>query len=183
MTHQTVLITVPALDSDTMRRSRWRAAATASSPRCATPRGEMRDRAPSSKGLRPRRSWRCASASSTSPATTPCAYKTPIFDRLAAPEDRTRAAGYSGVDFVDRVQGVFDAVSNAPDNPGTSEVCDALVNLIEMDNGRRPFRTVVSAAIQPLLEPYNTAADGLRPIVAQIFNVPELAGVPTATAS
>jgi hypothetical protein len=45
-----------------------------------------------------------------------------------------------------------------------------------MENGSRPFRTVVSAPIQQLLDPYNAAAEELRPIVAQIFNVPELAG-------
>jgi hypothetical protein len=45
-----------------------------------------------------------------------------------------------------------------------------------MNVTERPFRTVVSAAIQPLLEGYNAAAESLRPVVAQIFNVPELAG-------
>jgi NAD(P)-dependent dehydrogenase (short-subunit alcohol dehydrogenase family) len=106
----------------------------------------------------------------------PGIYRTPIFDRIAGPADRARAEAYAGHDFAARVQAVFQAVSGAPDNPGTREVVDALVRLIEMDNAARPFRTVVSDAIRPLLEPYNAAADGLRPIVAQIFNVPELAG-------
>jgi hypothetical protein len=35
---------------------------------------------------------------------------------------------------------------------------------------------VVSAAVEPLLQQYNDAAEQLRPIVAGIFNVPELAG-------
>jgi NAD(P)-dependent dehydrogenase (short-subunit alcohol dehydrogenase family) len=106
----------------------------------------------------------------------PGIYKTPIFDRLAAPADRDRVAAYGKTDFAERVLGVFQFVSSAPDNPGTAEVADALVHLVEMDAAERPFRTVVSAAIQPLLEPYNAAAEGLRPVVAQIFNVPELAG-------
>lgn len=42
---------------------------------------------------------------------------------------------------------------------------------------QRPFRTVVSAPITQLLESYNAAAEQLRPSVAQIFNVPELAGL------
>jgi hypothetical protein len=46
-----------------------------------------------------------------------------------------------------------------------------------MAPSERPFRTVVSPPIRQLLEPYNAAAEELRPIVAQIFNVPELAGV------
>jgi len=106
----------------------------------------------------------------------PGIYKTPIFDRIAEPADRDRVAEYAGRDFAERVRGVFQMAIAAPDNPGTEEVADALVRLIEMDNAQRPFRTVVSSAIQPLLEPYNTAAEALRPVVAQIFNVPELAG-------
>ena len=106
----------------------------------------------------------------------PGIYKTPIFDRIATPADRARAEEYSAHDFAARVQGVFQMVSGAPDNPGTLEVVNALVGLIEMNDADRPFRTVVSDAIRPLLEPYNAAAEGLRPIVAQIFNVPELAG-------
>jgi NAD(P)-dependent dehydrogenase (short-subunit alcohol dehydrogenase family) len=112
----------------------------------------------------------------------PGIYKTPIFDRIAEPADRARVAQYGGLTFAERVREVFAAVSGAPDNPGTSEVCDALVNLIEMDQARRPFRTVVSPAIQQLLEPYNAAAEALRPVVAQIFNVPELVGAPAGTA-
>jgi NAD(P)-dependent dehydrogenase (short-subunit alcohol dehydrogenase family) len=87
------------------------------------------------------------------------------------------AAVANGVaaEFVQRVNGVFKAIVDAPDAPGSDDVVDALVNLIDMKSGR-PFRTVVSAPIQQLLGPYNAAADALRPIVAQIFSVPELAG-------
>jgi hypothetical protein len=35
----------------------------------------------------------------------------------------------------------------------------------------------VNAPIQQLLDPYDAASAEVRPIVAQIFNVPELAGV------
>jgi hypothetical protein len=53
-----------------------------------------------------------------------------------------------------------------------------------MTPSERPFRTVVSPPIQQLLHQYNEAAEALRPIVAQIFNVPELADVQsTATAA
>ena len=47
-----------------------------------------------------------------------------------------------------------------------------------MEFGARPFRTVVSAPIEQLLKDYNAAADGLRPVVAQIFNVAELTDAP-----
>jgi NAD(P)-dependent dehydrogenase (short-subunit alcohol dehydrogenase family) len=110
----------------------------------------------------------------------PGIYKTPIFDRIATPADRERVAEYGNPSFAERVVGVFETAIAQPDNPGTTEVVDALVRLVEMDNADRPFRTVVSAPIQSLLEPYNAAAESLRPRVAQIFNVPELAGVPAA---
>jgi hypothetical protein len=111
----------------------------------------------------------------------PGIYKTPLFDKIAAPADRARAGEYDSLTFAARVREVFQVVSGAPDNPGTTEVCDALVNLIEMENARRPFRTVVSPPIQQLLDPYNAAAEALRPVVAQIFNVPELAAAPVGT--
>jgi NAD(P)-dependent dehydrogenase (short-subunit alcohol dehydrogenase family) len=115
----------------------------------------------------------------------PGIYRTPIFDKLQQPADTQRIIDYSrDGKYVDRVNGVFQAAINAPDAPGSEEVAEALVQLVEMEPGRRPFRTVVSSAIQQLLEPYNAAAEQLRPIVAQIFNVPELAGVqPAATAA
>lgn len=105
----------------------------------------------------------------------PGIYRTPIFDRLALPADQKRLAEYGGAaEYADRVLGVFKSAVAAPDAPGAGEVAAALVRLIEM-KGPRPFRTVVSPPIQQLLEPYNAVADGLRPVVAQIFNVAELA--------
>jgi NAD(P)-dependent dehydrogenase (short-subunit alcohol dehydrogenase family) len=113
----------------------------------------------------------------------PGIYKTPIFDRLVVAGDRERVAAYAGEDFAERVYGVFTAIIGAPDNPGTSEVVSALVRLVEMQAGERPFRTVVSAPIQALLDSYNAAHEALRPTVAQIFNVPELAAPPAAAAT
>jgi hypothetical protein len=78
--------------------------------------------------------------------------------------------------YADDVLGTFKAVIGAPDAPGSAEVAEAFVQLVEMAPSERPFRTVVSPPIRQLLEPYNAAAEELRPIVAQIFNVPELAG-------
>lgn len=113
----------------------------------------------------------------------PGIYRTPIFDRLVYPGDQRRLADYgTDAEYADRVHGVFKAAISAPDAPGSAEVTTALLRLIDMQSGERPFRTVVSAPIQQLLEPYNAAAESLRPVVAQIFNVPELAG-PRFTAS
>jgi len=79
--------------------------------------------------------------------------------------------------YADAVLGTFNAAISAPDAPGTDEVAEALVRLVEMPRSERPFRTVVSAPIQQVLQPYNVAAEELRPIVAQIFNVSQLAGM------
>jgi NAD(P)-dependent dehydrogenase (short-subunit alcohol dehydrogenase family) len=107
----------------------------------------------------------------------PGIYRTPIFDRLTFPADEARLADYgAAAEFAERVHGVFKAAIAAPEAPGSAEVAEALLQLIDMEPGRRPLRTVVSAPIQQLLNPYNAAADGLRPVVAQIFNVPELVG-------
>jgi NAD(P)-dependent dehydrogenase (short-subunit alcohol dehydrogenase family) len=111
----------------------------------------------------------------------PGIYRTPIFDKLQQPADTQRTADYAKEgEFVGRVEGVFQAAISAPGAPGSEEVAEYLVKLVEMEPGRRPFRTVVSSAIQPWLEPYNAAAEQLRPIVAQIFNVPELANIQRA---
>lgn len=114
----------------------------------------------------------------------PGIYRTPIFDRIAPPADEVRLASYGpAAEFVDRVRGTFLGAINAPGAPGSEEVAETLVGLVEMDAADRPFRTIVSPPIEQLLGEYNAAADALRPIVAQIFNVPELVSQPTAVAS
>jgi NAD(P)-dependent dehydrogenase (short-subunit alcohol dehydrogenase family) len=108
----------------------------------------------------------------------PGIYRTAIFDRLAVPADAERLASYGkAAEYAEQVLGTFKAAIAAPDAPGSEEVASTFVRLVEMAPGRRPFRTVVSPPIQQLLDPYNAAAEALRPIVAQIFNVPELAGL------
>ncbi len=114
----------------------------------------------------------------------PGIYKTRIFDRIVLPADDERVASYgSTAEFAERVRGTFLGAISAPGAPGSEEVAEALVRLVEMDASERPFRTIVSAPIEQLLGPYNAAAESLRPVVAQIFNVPELAGAPAAAAS
>ena len=107
----------------------------------------------------------------------PGIYRTPIFDRFMAPSDRDRLAEY-GPDAAcaERVLGVFQSAIAAPDNPGSSDVAEVFVGLVEKPAGQRPFRTVVPEPIRQLLQGYNDAAEELRPVIAQIFNVPELAG-------
>jgi len=114
----------------------------------------------------------------------PGMYRTPIFDRLVDPADGKCLSSYGkAAAYADTVLGTFKAAIGAPDAPGSEEVAEALVRLVEMAPADRPFRTVVSAPIRQLLEPYNAAAEDLRPIVAQIFNVSELAGVQRTAAA
>ena len=109
----------------------------------------------------------------------PGIYNTPIFDRLVHPADGACEASYgTAAAFADNVLGTFRAVTSAPDAAGSDEVAEAFVRLVEMPLAQRPFRTVVSPPIAELLESYNAAAEELRPIVARMFDVPALAGVP-----
>jgi NAD(P)-dependent dehydrogenase (short-subunit alcohol dehydrogenase family) len=105
----------------------------------------------------------------------PGIHRTPILENFQAPDDEGRAAEYRpGADYVTRVKAVFDAANAAPATPGSEEVAEAFIRLVEMPAGTRPFRTVPTSAIAPLLEPHNLAADQLRQTAAQIFNVSEL---------
>jgi len=79
----------------------------------------------------------------------PGVYRTGIHDRLIPAADGARLADYGETaGFAERVNGVFQAIVGAPDAPGSTEVVDALVALIDMAPEQRPFRTVVSAPIQ-----------------------------------
>jgi NAD(P)-dependent dehydrogenase (short-subunit alcohol dehydrogenase family) len=107
----------------------------------------------------------------------PGIFRTAIFDRILEPADQARVSSYrDAAQYADRVRDTFLSTIRAPGAPGSEEVADTLVRLVEAEARERPFRTVVSAPIVPLLAPDNELAESLRPIVAQIFNVSELAG-------
>ncbi len=105
----------------------------------------------------------------------PGIHRTPILEKFQGPADQARLAEYgAATEYATRVKDVFDRANGAPETPGCDEVVDAFVALIETPAGSRPFRTVPTAALQPLLEPYNAAAAEMRQAVAHIFSVPEL---------
>ena len=105
----------------------------------------------------------------------PGIHRTPILEKFLSPSDHARVADYGSVaEYAERVEGVFSAANSAPETPGPEEVVEAFVRLIETPAGERPFRTVPTVDLQPLLEPYNAAAAELRKAVAQIFTVQEL---------
>jgi NAD(P)-dependent dehydrogenase (short-subunit alcohol dehydrogenase family) len=105
----------------------------------------------------------------------PGIHRTPILEKFPAPADQSRVAEYgSTAEAIERVRGIFEGANSAPETPGPEEVVNAFVRLIEMPDGKRPFRTVPTAAVQPLLEPYNALAATMRDTIAQMFKVPEL---------
>jgi NAD(P)-dependent dehydrogenase (short-subunit alcohol dehydrogenase family) len=105
----------------------------------------------------------------------PGIHRTPILEKFLPPADHARMADYGpAAEYAARIRGVFDAANSAPETPGSDEVVEAFVRLIEMPAGERPFRTVPTAALQPLLDPYNAAAAEMRLAIAQMFKVPEL---------
>jgi hypothetical protein len=81
------------------------------------------------------------------------------------------------------VKGVFEAARASPETPGSAEIAEAFLRLIEMPAGTRPFRTVPTPAIAPLVDPYNTAAAEIRQIIAQVFHIPELTVLKTSDGS
>ena len=105
----------------------------------------------------------------------PGIHRTPILENFQAPDDESRAAEYQPeADYVAGVKAVFDAANAAPETPGPEIVAEAFIRLIEMPAGTRPFRTVPTAAMAPLLESYNAAADQIRQNAAQAFKVEDL---------
>ena len=81
----------------------------------------------------------------------PGIHRTPILDAFQPPNDESRAAEYRpDGDFTSRVKGVFDAASALPETPGSAEVAEAFLKLIETPAGTRPFRTVPTPSVAPL---------------------------------
>lgn len=114
----------------------------------------------------------------------PGIHRTPILEKFLTPIDQARVAEYgSTVEVIARVKGVFEGASSAPETPGPELVVEAFVRLIETPAGERPFRTVPTASLQPLLEPYNALAATMRQTVAQIFQAGELAVLKQAASS
>jgi NAD(P)-dependent dehydrogenase (short-subunit alcohol dehydrogenase family) len=108
----------------------------------------------------------------------PGTHRTPILKRLNRPADHARVAEYGPhAEYAERVRRYHEAASAAADTPGVEEVVQAFADLIEMPPGERPFRTVPTAAVQPLLQPYNALAEELRQSVARVLDVPELLGL------
>ena len=104
----------------------------------------------------------------------PGIHRTPILEKFLAPADQDRVAGYgSTAEAIAKVKGIFEGASSAPETPGPEGVVEAFVRLIETPAGKRPFRTVLTAALQPLLQPYNELAKTVRDGIARQFNLPE----------
>jgi hypothetical protein len=80
----------------------------------------------------------------------------------------------STAEAIKRVKSVFEEASSALETPGPEGVVEAFVRLVETPAGERPFRTVPTATMQSLLEPYNALAATMRDTIAQVFKVPEL---------
>jgi NAD(P)-dependent dehydrogenase (short-subunit alcohol dehydrogenase family) len=105
----------------------------------------------------------------------PGIHRTPIHEKRFGPADQSRAADYGPTaERLERIKTAFDATLTVPDTPGPAPVAEAFLRLIETPAGERPFRTVPTAAIQPLLDPYNAQAAQLRQTVAQMFNLTDL---------
>jgi len=105
----------------------------------------------------------------------PGIHRTPIHEKWPGPADQARVADYGPTgERLQRIKATFDAALDEPDTPGPDPVVEAFLRLIETPAGQRPFRTVPTAAIQPLLDPYNAQAAQLRQTVAEMFGLTDL---------
>ena len=105
----------------------------------------------------------------------PGIHRTPIHEKWPGPADQARVADYGPTgERLQRIKATFDAALDEPDTPGPDPVVEAFLRLIETPAGERPFRTVPTAAIQPLLNPYNAQAAQLRQTVAEMFDLTDL---------
>ncbi len=105
----------------------------------------------------------------------PGIHKTPILEHFIPPEDSRVPAEYGPEsNYSARVKAVFDGANASPETPGAREVVEAFVSLIETPMGERPFRTVPTLAIQPLLKDLNAVSEEIRRTVGHVFNTPEL---------
>lgn len=105
----------------------------------------------------------------------PGIHKTPILEAFIPPEDQRVVAEYPPeADYTSRVRAVFDHACASPDTPGAREVVEAFVQLIETQTAERPFRTVPTPAMRPLLQPLNATCEEMRRTIAHVFGAPEL---------
>ena len=105
----------------------------------------------------------------------PGIHKTPILDQFIPPEDSHALAEYGPEsNYSARVKSVFDGANASPDTPGAREVVEAFVSLIETPMGERPFRTVPTVAMPPLLKDLNAISGEIRQTLAHVFGTPEL---------
>jgi NAD(P)-dependent dehydrogenase (short-subunit alcohol dehydrogenase family) len=92
-----------------------------------------------------------------------------------APADQERVLEYgSTAEAVQRIGALLADADRAPETPGPEVVAETFVRLIETPAGERPFRTVPTVALQPLIEPYNALAATIRDSVADLFGFSEL---------
>jgi NAD(P)-dependent dehydrogenase (short-subunit alcohol dehydrogenase family) len=114
----------------------------------------------------------------------PGMHRTPILEKFLPPADQARVSDYgAAATSVERVKSVFDAGMAAPETPDSGPVVEAFVRLIETPAGERPFRTVPTASVQPLLEPYNAMAADMRQVIAQRFNVTDFTVLQRSTST
>ncbi len=114
----------------------------------------------------------------------PGVHRTPILEKFLLPADQARVSDYgAAAESAARIRSAFEGANAAAETPGPEPVVEAFVRLIETPAGERPFRTVPTVAIQPLLAPYNAAAADMRQAAAQIFNITDLTVLKRSTSS
>jgi len=113
----------------------------------------------------------------------PGGFATEIFSKLAQPSDEERVKLLG--DYAKAPQQFFEGfgeqLASRPDQQ-PQDVADAIVGLIEMEPGKRPFRTVVDKlGMKEALTPINEAHEKTEAGIYEAFGLSEMAQLKTKT--
>ncbi|MFG2195868.1 SDR family oxidoreductase [Streptomyces sp. NPDC048639] len=107
----------------------------------------------------------------------PAAYATELGANALRAEDASYVAEYGETGT--RLQSILTALSGTPESvggPGPQEVVDAIVTLVETEQGHRPLRTAVGATVEPLLNHINQAAADKQRDALTLMGLADLTG-------
>ena len=106
----------------------------------------------------------------------PGAMPTAFFDGMVMPDDAAREAGYGEFAAVPAMsaQGLAQMLEATPDQR-PERVAEAVVALLDLPFGRKPFRTVVDhTGVGPEIERYNTALHDVTRTVLSTFGIADM---------
>lgn len=109
----------------------------------------------------------------------PGAMPTPFLDTMVGPSDKTTQSAYGPLAeaVAPSLEGLQQAIKNNPEQR-PERVAEAVVALLELPHGEKPFRTVVDyVGIGPLIEKYNAELASVTHAVHSMFGTEAMLGL------